>query len=246
MVTEKTEQHAQFTFHTPEEGKTRLQLETIGNLSIKGSMPDQTVFQIHREARARDRVRAGELLDRIAMVPEMDQGGLLRLSPKFPEVASGESVFVHATVLVPLNQPLPVSVAITRGNLEVAGTQGDLKVKSIGKNTLSVRAYQGYFDIEAQTGEVSLGNILHGGRIRMDKGKISISQRKKEPMDDVVVELKSGEVHLEIQHGYTGRIFLSAPEIQNNTSLVPSTSPEGKGIRVHVEKGTIHLVGELY
>jgi len=80
----------------------------------------------------------------------------------------------------------------------------------------------------------------------MKDGRISIRQRLKDPMDDIVIELDSGEVILEVITGYTGRIRLEAPDVKNSTPLKLAPSSEGKGIWVKVRKGSAHLRAELF
>jgi len=246
MVVEKTEKPASFTFLTPQDSHLRVQIENVGDVRIKGSMPDTTVFQIHREAAAAGRTRAAELLDRIAMVPTLEKDGLVKYVPTYPEVRSGEKVFTHLDVLVPLNQRIPMSLALAGGSLEVSGVTGNLKVRAPGKGKVTLQAFQGMFDLELDSGEVIAGMNLEGGRIHMKDGRVSLRQRLKEPMDDIVIELDSGEVILEVIQGYTGRIRLEAPDVKNSTQIKLATSSEGKGIWVKVKKGSAHLRAELF
>jgi len=245
-VVEKTEKPAQFTFLTPQDIHLRLMIENVGDVRIKGSMPDSTVFQIHREASAAGRPRATELMDRIAMVPTMEKDGLVKFSPKYPEIRSGEKVATHVEVLVPLNQRIPISLALTGGSFEAAGINADLTLKSVGKNPVALRAFQGRTELDLDSGEAVVGMILQGGKIRMKAGRLSITQRLKDPMDDIVVELDSGEVIIEVISGFTGRIRLEAPEVKNSTPIKLAQTSEGKGIWVKVKKGTAHLRSELY
>jgi len=246
MVVEKTEKPAKFSFLTPQDIQLRLMIENVGDVRIKGSMPDSTVFMINREAAASSRSRATELMDRIAMVPTMTKDGLVKFQPTYPEIRSSEKVFTHVDVLVPLNQRIPISLALTGGNFEGAGLSADLTLKSVGRNQIALQAFQGVVNMDLDFGEVVLGMTLQGGKIRMKEGRITISQRMKDPMDDIVVELDSGEVFLDIIQGFTGRIRLEAPEVTNKTSFKLAPSSEGKGILVKVKKGSAHLRSELY
>jgi len=246
LVTEKTEKPAEFTFLTTQDIHLRLQLENVGDLHLKGSMPDKTVFQIHRSATAAGRVRAAELMDRIAMVPSMDKDGLVRFQPKYPEIRSGEQVRSDVVVLVPLNQRIPVSLALSGGSFEAVGMKAELRVRTVGRCDVALRAFQGVFELELDAGEVVVGTALEGGRIRLRDGRVLISQRLKEPMDDLVVEVESGEVTVEVLKGFTGRIRLEAPEVRNSTKLQLADSAEGRGILVKVKKGSAHLSSELY
>jgi len=246
IVVEKSEKPASFTFLTPQENNLRLQIENVGDVRIKGSMPDTTVFQIHREAAAAGRTRAAELLDRIAMVPTLEKDGLVKYTPTYPEIRSGEKVFTHLDVLLPLNQRIPISLALTGGSLEVSGLSANLKVRAPGKSKITLQAFQGMFDLELDSGEITAGMNLEGGKIHMKDGRISLRQRLKDPMDDIVIELDSGEVILEVIQGYTGRIRLEAPEVKNSTPIKLAPSSEGKGIWVKVKKGSAHLRAELF
>lgn len=246
LVTEKTEKPAEFTFLTTQDIHFRLQLENVGDVHLKGSMPDKTVFQIHRSATARGRSRAAELMDRIAMVPAMEKDGLLKFQPKYPEVRAGERVRSDVTVLVPLNQRIPVSLALSGGSLEAVGMKAELRARTVGRCDVALRAFQGVFDLELEAGDVVAGTTLEGGRIRLREGRVLITQRLKEPMDDVVVEVESGEVSVEVLQGFTGRIRLEAPEVRNSTRIKLADSADGRGILVRVKKGSAHLSSELY
>lgn len=246
QVVEKTQKPAQFAFLTPPDIHLRLKVENIGDVTIKGSMPDKTVFQIDREARAADATRAAELLDRLGVMPVMDKDGLIRFKPEFPETKAGEQIFSHLTVLVPLNQRVPVSVAMTGGRFQAAGMEGDLILKTSGSVDVALRAFQGVFDCDLDEGKAHFGSILQGGKIRMKKGSIEISQRLRDPMEDIVVELEEGEVVVDVQEGFSGRIRLEAPAVKNATKIQLASSSEGKGIWVRVRKGTAHLRSILY
>lgn len=246
FVAEKTDKPAQFAFLTPPDIHLRIKIENIGDVTVKGSMPDKTVFQIHREARASDSRRASELLDRIGVMPVMDKDGLIRFKPELPELSGAEKVLSHVTVLVPLNQRVPFSVAMTGGKFLAAGMEGDLILKTSGKVDVALRAYQGVFDCDLDQGAASFGSTLQGGKIRMKSGRVEISQRLKEPMDDIVVELEEGDVVIDAIEGFSGRIRLEAPEVKNTTKIKLSDSAEGKGIRVRVTRGTAHLRSLLY
>ncbi len=245
-VTEKTEKPAEFSFLTTQDIHLRLQVENIGDVRLRGSMPDKTVFQIHRAATAIGRARASELMDRIAMVPTMEKDGLVRFLPKYPELKAGEKVRTELVVLVPLNQRVPVSLALTGGDFEAAGMNGELRVKTVGKSGIALRAFQGVFDLELDTGDVVAGTTLEGGRLRLREGSVRLSQRLKDPMEDLVIEVQDGKVELEIISGYTGRIRLEAPEVKNSTKFKLADSAEGRGILVKVAKGSAHLSSELF
>jgi len=245
-VVEKTDKPAQFTFLTPQELHLRLLIENVGDVRIKGSMPDTTVFQVHREAVAAGRTRASELMDRIAMVPTMEKDGMVKFQPKYPGIKSGEKVFTHVDVLVPLNQRISISLAVTGGNFEAAGLNADLTLKTVGKNQVTLQAFQGLVNLDLDSGEAVVGMTLEGGKIHMKDGRIIIKQRMKEPMNDLVVELDSGEVIVEVIQGFTGRIRLEAPEVKNTTPFKLAPSSEGKGILVKVKKGSAHLRSELF
>jgi len=245
-VTEKTEKPAEFSFLTAQDIHLRLQVENVGDVRVRGSMPDKTVFQIHRSATAAGRARATELMDRVAMVPTMEKDGLVRFLPKYPEIRAGEKVRTDVTVLVPLNQRIPVSLALTGGDFEAAGMNGELRIKTVGRSGVALRAFQGVFDLDLDTGDVVAGTTLEGGRLRLREGTVRISQRLKEPMEDLVIEVGSGQVEIEVISGYTGRIRLEAPEVKNSTKFKLAESAEGRGILVKVAKGTAHLRSELF
>ncbi len=246
LVVEKTEKPAQFAFLTPPDIRLRLKVENIGDVTVKGSMPDKTVFQIQREAHAAGSQRAAELLDRIGVVPVMDKDGLITYKPQLPELAGREQVFSHLTILVPLNQQVPLSVAMTGGRFLAAGMQGDLILKTTGAVDVALRAFQGVFDCDLDRGAAYFGSILQRGKIRMKSGRIEISQRMKDPMEDIVVELEDGSVVVDVIEGFTGRIRLEAPDVKNTTKIALADAAEGKGILVRVRRGSAHLRSLLY
>lgn len=246
VVVEKTNKPAQFAFLTPPDIHLRLKVENIGDVTVKGSMPDKTVFQIDREAKASNKHRAAELLDRIGVVPTMDKDGLIQFRPELPELKGGETVLSHVTILVPLNQRVPISIAMTGGKFLAAGMEGDLILKTSGSVDVALRAYQGVFDCDLDRGVAQLGSLLQGGTIHMRSGKIQISQRLKDPMNDIVVNMENGDVVVDVINGFSGRIRLEAPEVKNSTNIKLADSAEGKGIWVRVSQGSAHLRSLLY
>lgn len=217
-----------FRFPSSKSQSPYLVLENVGNTLVHGSMPDSTTIMVTKRARAATAKRAAALMDAISFNPTMVKGKI-HFAPVYPKTTGKEVAKTDVKVLVPLNMEFPLNLAVAGGDIGIRGTKGAVNLVVKGTSKISFNTFKGKVKARIERGELTLSNHLEGGEITMKEGKILVSQREKEPLEDIVITLEKGTVSLELIKGLKVTYDISAPKIVNNSTIKLNGGKGGKG-----------------
>ncbi|MBU1241459.1 hypothetical protein KKF84_17890 [Myxococcota bacterium] len=241
---------AQYRFVTTKSQTPYLVIENVGDVEIRGSMPDVTVVTIDKKSSAASRKRAAAILDAITFKPSLSKDGKVSITPNYPEIKQGEMVKTDIKVLVPLNQDIPVNVSTHNGLLEVRGITSTANINVTGKSRVFFKVFKGSVKGTIEEGEVRLGAHINFADITMKKGTINLIQRNKLLTGDIILRLGEGTVYLQLLKGHKAKLDISAPTIENNSSSFKLVNGKGGAgahtLRVVVTKGKVVLQPEMF
>nr|MDA3864415.1 hypothetical protein [Deltaproteobacteria bacterium] len=184
----KSLKSAKYNFFTPPSGNIWFSIENIGDITIKGSMPEKTIVEINKKARSFSKKRAGEILDAITFNPSKTKENEIIISPDYPSLKAGESAETPLKLLIPLNQSFPINVAISGGTLNMMGIKAVSNLVTKGNVDVNIRTYEGKIIANFDRGKITLGSKLSSGNIKMKSGELELVQKAKELKDDLKIQ----------------------------------------------------------
>jgi hypothetical protein len=250
MVVEKAIKPSTFIFSTTPDNNNYFHIENIGDISIKGSVPDKTTVIITKKAAAKSKTRAAELMDKITYNPTSAKDGKIKISPIYPSIKGKEFVRTDLRVLVPLDNKFPFNIASTGGIIGIKGVRGIVNLKVSGKGNIEIRAFTGTITASIKSGKIHMGNKINGGTISMGNGVIFLSQREKTPSKPINLTVENGEIRIQLIKGIKVRLNIVAPKIENHSNSFKLVNgkygSQGSIINVVVKKGKAVIETELY
>ncbi|MGM0597363.1 MAG: hypothetical protein ACQES9_10025 [Myxococcota bacterium] len=241
---------AKYNFFTPPSGNIWFSIENIGDLTIKGSMPEKTVVEINKKASSFSKKRAGNILDAITFNPTKTKENEIKISPDYPELKTGESAETPIKMFIPLNQSFPINVALSGGTLNIMGIKAVSNLLTKGKVDVNIRTYEGKIIARFDRGKVTVGSRLSSGNIKMKSGELELVQKNKELKDDLKIQLNKGTVKLSLSDKLKTNLKFEAPEIINKTGKFKLENGKwgnyNKSIIIKVSKGKIILENRLW
>ncbi len=249
-VGEKAIKPATFKFLTTKSQNPYLVVRNVGDVEIRGSMPDTTVVTIDKKSKAASHKRAAELLDAITFSPTLAKDGKISITPFYPPVSAGEHVRTDVKILVPLNMDFPVNVATRDGKVEIRGIHSTVNLNVTGKAAVFFKVFKGTVKGAVEKGTIRMGDHILGADLKLGTGTLSLSQRERRPGSDITLSVLDGVVNLQLIKGFEAKIDITAPTIENNSGYLKLDGGKGgKGdhtLRIVVKKGKVVIKPELF